>query len=566
VNWKNVLRLISVDVKASRMVRAVRFRRFRENKIVTYALYMGACSLGLLVGWFVGNFFVGITDLTLKQLVLNGATNLFITLPTIVLLYGLVFTQMSQFQRIGVKVSIEPIYWFPITWQEHTLASIIANMLGAPLIITTFVCSSILVASFFLGLVPLAVFTVFMLLASLFLASITTEAFKVLQVRISGAVTKAAGRAAVWVRLIGSILFFVIFYIIYFSLYYSVSPLALIESVAGGQRILWFIPYLWPGMTLSAFATGLWLETALFLSASAVFIFLLFLAAINLNVKFGLYEAPSIKVSRGVYVPRAGLLGRLGFSPPEAAVIRKDLRAFTRRHELMYIFIFPIIFIIIPLLSTMRGGTAIPSTFSSFLFIYLTLLPGTLMAVILGSIIVGSEGESVWCIYSAPISAKSLVKAKYFFIILFSLLVILVCDFSLLVYCQLFNGAPSIRAVVIGFAEAVFLSFSLAMISLACGVKGADFRELPPRPRMIRPVWSLINMTACAIAGLAIIAPLVPYGVQRIFQSFFITSFLPDYYPYVALPVSGVIAAIITYAASKIALNSAEELLRKAEQ
>jgi len=561
VNWKNVLRLISVNVKASRIIRGARFRRFRENKIVTCALYIGAFALGLLVGWLVGSFFAGITDSTFKQLVLDGATNLFVTLPTIALLYGLVFTQMSQFQRIGVKASIEPLYWLPITWKEHTLASIIANMLGAPLIITTFVCSSILTASLFLGLAPLAVFTVPMLSASLFLASITTEAFKVLQVRISGAVTKAAGRAAVWVRLIGSILFFIIFYIIYFSLYYSVSPLALIESVAGGQRILWFIPYLWPGIALSAFAAGLWPETAIFLSASAFFIYLLFLAAVSLNVKFGLYEAPSIKVSRGVYVPRAGLLGRLGFSPLEAAIIRKDLRAFTRRHELMYIFIFPIIFIIMPLLSAMRGGTAAPSTFSSFLFIYLTLLPGTLMAVILGSIIVGSEGGSVRFMYSTPISAKSLVKAKYSFTVLFSLFVIIVCSF---VACIL--TAPSIRAAVIGFAEAVFLLFPLAMVSLACGIKGADFRELPPRPRMIRPVWSLINMIVCAVAGLTIIAPLIPYGVQRVFQLFIATSFLPDYYLYAALPLSGVIATAITYAASKIALNSAEELLRKAEQ
>ncbi|MEM3697718.1 MAG: hypothetical protein QXQ94_09510, partial [Candidatus Bathyarchaeia archaeon] len=314
MNWKNVLRLVSVDVKASRMIRGTRFRRFRENKTVTYALYIGACLLGLLVGWFIGNFFAGITDLAFKQLVLEGATSLFITLPTIALLYGLVFTQMSQFQRIGAKVSIQPLYWFPITWQEHTLASILANIIGAPLIITVFICSSIITLSSFLGLVPLAVFTVLALLASLFLASITTEVFKVLQARISGAVTKVAGRVAVWVRLIGTILFFIVFYVIYFSLYYSVSPLALIESVACGQRILWFIPYLWPGMTLSAFATGLWLETALFLSASVAFIYFLFLAAVNLNVKFGLYEAPSIKISRGIYAPKTGVLGRLGFS------------------------------------------------------------------------------------------------------------------------------------------------------------------------------------------------------------------------------------------------------------
>jgi len=516
----------------------------------------------LLVGWFVGNFFVGITDLTLKQLILEGATNLFITLPTIALLYGLVFTQMSQIQRIGAKVSVQPLYWFPITWQEHTLASILANIIGVPLIITTFICLSILTVSFFLDLVPLGVFAVLALLASLFLASITTEVFKVLQVRIYGAITKAAGRAAVWVRLIGSIIFFIVFYVIYFSLYYNVSPLALIESVAGGQKMLWFIPYLWLGVTLSAFATGLWLETGLFLLASIGFVGFLFWAAVKLNVKFGLYEAPSIRVSRGVYVPKAGLLGRLRFSSLEAAILRKDLRAFTRRRELMYIFIFPIIFIIIPLLSAMRGGTNIPSTFSSFLFIYLTLLPGTLMAIILGGLMMGSEGESVWLIYASPVSAKSLVKAKYSFIILFSLLVTSVCSFA-----AIFLTTPSLKAALIGFVEAVFLAVSLAMVSLTCGIKGADFRELPPRPRMIRPIWSLINMVVCAITGLAILAPLIPYGIQRIFQSWLITIFfLPDYYPYVALLISGVIAVVVTYMARKIALNSAEELLRKAEQ
>ncbi|MDI6847488.1 MAG: hypothetical protein QMD23_05095 [Candidatus Bathyarchaeia archaeon] len=562
MNWKNVFRLISVDVKASRMIRGTRFRRFRENKAVTYALYIGACLLGLLAGWFVGSIFVGITDSAFKQLILDGATSLFITIPTIALLYGLVFTQISQIQRTGAKVSIQPLYWFPITWKEHTLASILANIVGGPFIITIFICSSIITVSLFLGLVPLAVFATFALLLSLFLASTTTEVLKVLQVRISGAVTKAAGRAAVWVRLIGSLLFFLVFYVIYFSLYYNISPLTLIESVAGGQRMLWFIPYVWLGMTLSAFAAGLWLETALFLSASVAFIYFLFLAAVDLNVKFGLYEAPLLKISRGIYAPKTGVLKRLGFSSLEAAILRKDLRAFTRRRELMYIFIFPIIFIIMPLLSAMRGGQALPSAFYSFLFIYLTLLPGSLMAVILGSLMVGSEGESVWLVYSSPVSARSLVKVKYSFIVLFSLFATSVCSIA-----AIFLTYPSLRATAIGFLEAVSLAISLGMVSLTCGIKGADFRELPPRPRMIRPFWSLINMVVCAVIALAIMAPLIPYGIQRIFQStFIIPSILPDYYPYVALSISGIIAAVTTYIAYKIALNSADELLRKAEQ
>jgi TRAP-type mannitol/chloroaromatic compound transport system permease small subunit len=223
VNWRNVLRLISADVKAHRLVRGKRFRRFRKNRLFTYALYIGACIFGVATGWLIGNFHSGVADQQLRELVLQGAVNIFLSLPTLALLYGLVFTQMRQIQRIGVKASIQPIYWFPITWEEHTLASILANLLGAPLIITTFVGSAVAVASGFLGVIPLAVFTILALLASVFLASATTEILKILQVRISGAVTKLAGRAAIWIRLLGSILFFIVFYMIYFSLYYNVT-------------------------------------------------------------------------------------------------------------------------------------------------------------------------------------------------------------------------------------------------------------------------------------------------------------------------------------------------------
>lgn len=572
MNWKTVLLLVSVDIKSYRLIRGSKFRRFRENMLATYALYVGACLIGVLIGWGIGNFYNGVSDSTLKELLFQGATHFFISLPTLALLYGLVFTQMNQIQRIGAKLSIQPLYWFPITWKEHTLASILANILGLPLLITILLSSSISVASIFFGRIPLAVFTILALLASVILATLTTEILKALQVRFSGAVTRVAGRAAIWVRLLGSILFFVVFYVIYFSLYYNVTPIALIESIAGGQRVLWFIPYLWLGIALFTFVSNLWLETVVFSLASLVFIYALFVAAVHINMRFGLYEIPSIRIPRGVYVPRAGLFGRLGFSPLEAAIIRKDFRAFTRRHELMYIFIFPIIFIIMPLLSAMRSGTAtpLPSTFSFFLFVYLTLLPGTLMAVILGSIIVGSEGESISYLYSSPASAKNLVKAKYSFATLFSLAVTLICS--------IIGGlltVPSIQIATIGLIEAVFLIFSLAMVSLTFGIKGADFRELP-RPRMIRAKWSLINMVVCLIIGVAIVSPMIPLGLKLIFEASegwlknliwaMLPVSLPEYYPYIALLISGVIVTLIIYVFHKMAVNSAEQLLAKAEE
>jgi len=565
VNWKNVLLLVTINIKSYRLIRGSQFRRFREHRLMVYALYVGACFIGGLVGWVIGNFYAGVSDLTLRGLLYQGATQLFISLPTLALLYSLIFTQMSQVQRMGAKVTIQPLYWFPITWKEHTLASIIASILGAPLTITIFVGSSIFAASIFIGLVPLAALTILALLASVILASVTTEILKSVQTKLGGVVTKAAGRAAVWVRLFGTLLFFLVFYLIYFSLYYAVTPIGLVQSIADVQLALWFIPYVWLGMILFTFVSSLWLEMLVLSIASLIFIYALFMAAVRVNVRFGLYEIPSIRISSGAYIPKAGLLARLGFSSLEAAIIKKDFRSVTRRRELMYIFIFPIVMIIAPLLSSMRtaGGTQLPAAFSSFMFAYLTLLPGALIAVTLGTLIIGSEGESVWFLYSSPISSKSLVRAKYSFVALFSLVVAFICS----TVSGILTG-PSPRIIIIGLIEALFLVFSLAMVSLTFGIKGADFRELPPRPRMIRPVWGLINMVVCVAIGLAIIAPLIPVGLRLMFPSIDLApslfSGLPEYYVYVSLLASGIIAVVVTWVFYRMAVNSAEGLLLKA--
>jgi len=566
VNWKNVLLLVKVDVKAYRIIRGSQFRRFRENRLAMYGLYVGGVVFGALVGLAIGNFYRGFSDSPLKSLFFQGAISFFVSLPTLALLYGLVIAQMNQIQRMGAKISIQPLYWFPITWKEQTLASILAGIIGMPLVITLFISSAILIASVFFELVPLAVFTSLALTASIVLGSTTAEILKSLQVRMTGAVTKAAGRAAVWVRLIGSLIFFVVFYLVYFSIVYNVSPVALAESIASGQRAVWFIPYVWLGVALFEFAQNQLLLTALFSAASLIFIYVLFVAAARLNARFGMYEVPFIRISYGAYVPKTGFLGRLGFSSFEAALMRKDVKAFTRRRELTYIFIIPVIVIIAPLLTMLRGtttGTQIPPTFQSFLFVYIVLFPGALMAVMMGSFIVGSEGDSVWYLYTWPISAKSLVKAKYFFVALFSLVATLVCSIVGAVL-----ATPSIQMAVIGLTEALLIIFSLSMVSLTFGIKGADFRELPPRPRMIRPVWSFINMIVCLVLGFVIIAPLIPYGFHVTFlpgtSSQTLLS-LPREYLYLGLLVSGVIAFIIAYVFRKMAISSAEELLLKAE-
>jgi len=559
MNRKNVVHLIRVDMKSGRLIRGRRLTRFRESRFLPYLLYGGALALGLAVGAIAGFIYNGVSavaDSQLMALFHQGLLDLFLSLPTLVLIYSIVFTMMQQIQRSGVKFSVQAPYWLPITWEEHTLASTIANLLGFPLASIVFIGSAIIVVSAFMGEVAYAVFTFFALLATAFMASAITEIFRILQVRFIGAVYKSTGRAAVWVRFVGSLLFFLVFYIVYFFITSGPGAITFVQTVASAQSAVWFIPFVWLGMTLYSFINGLYAQALVFMTLSLLLISSLFYAAVMLNRRFGLYEPPAITVSRGVYAPRTGFLGKLGFSTVEAALIRKDLKAFTRRRELMYIFIMPIVFMIVPLMQTLGATGPQPTeAIPPFLFGFFFLLPGAIMATILGSMMIGEEGGAVWRIYSAPISSKSLVKGKYFFIVFFSALVTAVTG---IVWVAVFH--PSLRAILVALATSLLLVFALGAISLANGIRGADFTELP-RPRMMRTAWNFINLIACFLAALAILVPFIPYA----FTIVPFMSLRPVIELYQATVISAAVALTIAFVAYRMALKNGTELLTKAE-
>ena len=558
MNWRNVFRLISVEIKAGRLVRGQRLRRYRERKIFQYLLYGGACLLGLAIGIGAGSFYTGISDPDLRALFDEGVPSLFLSLPTLVLIFSLVFTMMRQIQRMGVRASLQPPYWLPITWEEHTLASTLANLIGTPLAFLILLISAITTVSIYLEQIPLATITILALLASAFLASTTTEIFRILQVRLTGAVYKSTGKAAVWVRFLGSMLFLIVFYVVWFAFTSGTGSIALIEAVAGAQNAVWFLPYVWLGMSVAAFMSGLLAQTVVFSLASLLFVLVLFYVAVKLNARFGLYEPPAITISRGVYAPKVGFLGKLGFSSLEAAVIKKDFKAFTRRRELMYIFITPLVFILMPLMQYLgASGGYFSSGGSRFLFAWILLVPGSIMVFMLGLMIIGEEGESVWLFFSSPITARSLVKCKYAFVTIFSFVVMLFCG-----VVGILLARPSLDIVIALLIESILLIFALGAVSLGAGIKGADFTEVP-RPRMVRPLTVLVYGLLCFVLALAIFSPLLLHAVTMRYIP--ISIYLPKIDLYVAVSISAVVALVVTFVFHKIALRNAEEFLTKAE-
>ncbi|MBN1245799.1 hypothetical protein JXA31_09430 [Candidatus Bathyarchaeota archaeon] len=562
MNWKNVFSLMQVERKSSRLIRGRKLTRYRENRFLAYWPYWVALGIGLASGVLAGVIYNFATTAApdLVNLFQEGALSLFFALPTLVLVYSLVFTMMQQIRLSGIKTSTQVPYWLPVTWQEHTMASILASLMGFPLASVVLITSIITVFSLFIGQFFIAALTSLAVFAAAFMASAATEILRVLQVRFIGAVYKSSGRAAVWVRFIGSLMFFLIFYIIYFYVT-SGGALTIIDTIATAQTAAWFVPFVWLGIALYSFTTsGLLLQGLIFMGLSLLFIFGLFFLATSLNRRFGLYEPPAITISRGTYAPRTGFLGKLGFSTVEAALIRKDLKAFTRRRELMTIFIVPIVVILVPLMQSMPSTQSVPSSASVLMLVTPFLFPAVIMAMSLGSFMIGEEGQVVWRIYASPISAKALVKSKYFFIVFFSSIVLAITGvFGFVVY------NPSLRATIVAYCEAVFLVIAIAAISLSNGIKGADFTEVP-RARMIRLSWSLINLVFCLIAGIAILVPFLPYVLSSV-----MSEFLPSLAgigvldPFLALVVSAVIAVVLTVVFYRIAVKNARELLTKAE-
>ncbi len=568
MNWKNVLFLLRVERKSGRLLRGIKATHYREHGVLAYWPYWVAAVIGIL-GGYLANVIVQSVYLSPEASaplppLSEAANGFFVSVPMLILILAIVFTMLQQIQVAGLKKTSQVMYWLPVTWQEHTLASILANLLGLPIAMVCGFAAGMIVFSVFNGLIISALVTIIAMLAAAFMGSATTEILRIIQTRFTGAVYKSSGRAAIYIRLIGSLLVFLVFYIIYFSIFTGSGSIMLIQTIATFQTQLWFVPFVWPGiMMYHLLISGNLLFSTIFAAGNILFIAALYYIAIQLNMRFGLYEPPAIRVqTSGVYTPKTGFLGKLGFSSNEAALIQKDARSFTRRRELLGVFIVPIVFIIVPIFNTINtSNSGSPPELNLIFAAMLFILPSAFLAMLLGNMLIGEEGQAVWRIYASPISPKNLVKAKYAFLLMFATIVQIVAAIIGIVYFQ-----PSLDVAIIAVAEGFFLMFALGSMGLTFGFKGADFTATR-RARMIRQEWSLISLLACGFAGLAIIAPLVPYVISKFAASFLPFSFAPmdATMLVVLLVISGVIATAFAVVFYRINLKSADELIRKAE-
>jgi hypothetical protein len=563
MNWKNVLYLLRVERKSGRLIRGIRATKYRENPFLAYWPYWTAIIIGVAAGLIanavVSSVYSNPGTISNLPPLTSGSVSVFVTLPTIVLVFSFVFTLLQQIQVAGIKAAGQVMYWLPITWQEQTMASILSNLLGLPIALVFGIGAGIIIFGAFTGLILQAIVTSLALFATAFMASAITEILRLVQMRFIGAVYKSSGRAAIWVRLIGTLIFFIVFYTAYSYIVYGTGALTFFTTLQQIQSVAWFVPFIWLALTIGNIFNGFYLQGLLFATSAALFIAALYYLAVVLNQRFGLYEPPAITLQKSgaIYAPKTGFLGKLGFSTSEAAMIRKDFRAFTRRREMVSVFIVPIVMIVIPLTQSLGTSSNFagsnPSTliFSGIIF----LLPATFMAMLLGEIMIGEEGQSVWRIYASPITPKNLVKSKTFFLTLLSTMVLFISGTVGVVFYH-----PNLQETIAVILEGFFVLLAVGSVALTVGFKGPDFSQTR-RARMVRQEWALIGVVVCGITGAAILAPLIVSVGIALFTGGVIT--LSNIA--IGLVISAVISLGITIVFYKVNIGLATSFLKKAE-
>jgi len=561
MNWKNVLFLLRVERKSGRLIRGIKVTKYRENGFLAYWPYWVSLIIGVL-GGLTAKFIVSsayssdiITNLPSLK---TGTLSIFVILPTVILIFSFVFTLLQQIQLSGIKSAGQIMYWLPITWQEQTLASILSNLLGLPIAFVIGIGSGAIVFAAFYGLILQGLLAFGAMVAAAFLASVTTEILRLLQMRFIGAVYKSSGRAAIWVRLAGTLFFFIIFYVLYFYVIYGSGSITFFTSLSNFQSTVWYVPFIWVALTVSYVFTGQFFQAGLCVVFSALFIAALYYLAVFLNIRFGLYEPPAITLQKGgVYTPKTGFLGKLGFSSGEAAIIRKDFRAFTRRREMVSIFIVPIIMIILPLMQSL-GVTGSDQSVGVGALVFkgiIFLLPAGFSAMLLGQVMIGEEGQSVWRIYASPISPKSLVKSKTFFLTLFSTIILSISGIVGVIFYQ-----PTLPGAITALLEGFFVLLAVGIVELAIGFKGPDFSQTR-RARMVRQEWSLIGLVVGAVVAAAVLAPLIlSVGLSLLTGGTINTSNLA-----ISVAVSGTISLVISTIVYRVNLGIAADFLKKAQ-
>ena len=524
MNFRFVLRLVGILSLAEVRVKRVRgsIPKGRSKAPLTY---LSISPLLLVISAVIVYF-----------LIKRGGDNPIVTLlytqlmvffPSLTAFMSMVYSIQFEFSQSIEAASTDMINWLPITPTDYVLGSTLTTMYSISQLLAVIFGGS-LGAAIFVGRLDLwAVSSLMGILGSL-IGAFTLEIIRSLMNRVSHAFFKGRGQFAMITRTVLTLMLLVLVQLVF-------NPTILMKIASWfSVSILdaWFIPLLWPSLTMLRYIFSDVMGTLIYAGLSSVLLLIVFLGGVKARAMNWVPTPVSYRLKPVEFKSsKRGILGSLGFSVFESALIRKDFKSLIRRRETLTQLAIPVMITITFLIaqSGMIGGSAPPEEVKYF-FIVNMLLVSVILGMSLSIISLGQEGGAFQVLQITPLEPRSITRAKILHAFIPSFLLMSLIFFSIFSLI----GDPVITAGA--FLLGITGVFDVVLVSMIIGAHYVDFTEVP-RHRFVRWEGTLIAFLAL-FALLGVI--LSPFIVGLLKPEFALN-------PQVAFVISEVIATAVAY-------------------
>jgi len=391
--------------------------------------------------------------------------------------------------------SSDIVNWLPVTASDFVLGCALSTVYTYSFILAA-VAGISLGTAIWVGQIWGAIAFTLINAIAMFLGAFAVEIVRAVMNRASSTFYRRGGRSSIVVRLVVIILFVAVFQLMFQpQLYFS-----FFQTQAEGIKSLWFLPIVWPSLAVTSS-----LEAQLTLSLTygvltAAFTGALLYVAVLLRGKYWVPTQVSIKLASGPYAPRIGLLGKIGLTSAESAIVRKDLRAMTRRTEMIRMLALPVA-MIIPMILSIRD----PSAVQRGTLLFTVSIGFAFLALFVSMISVGQEGRAVWHIHASTLDPGHLIRAKATVTLLISLIPAIALSSAVAWFMNM-----SLQSALQLCAASALLVLTETFIGLAVGARHPDFQEIP-RSRFLTPSGYMIG-TLVGLATMGVVLAPVLYA------------------------------------------------------
>ena len=518
-------------------------RRLFSNPVAVFLVdvlaFVAAAGLVYLILQALGTLPPDMANL-LSVLTTQAVTSL----PALIAPFILIAAVLFEVSVSSKFASSDVVNWLPVTQTDYVTGSVLSVSYMYSFL-PAMTLGALLPLAAVEGLLGAWTMAAVLSLVTLFAMGSLVEIIRAALNRVSSLVYGKAGRGTIVIRL-------VVMVVIILAMELGFNPTILsgmIGSFTGVVNTAFVVPFFWPSVAISYFIQGAAAYFAVFFGLSVLFALLVLLAAVNVRARYWSPVPVTIEVTAKEYLPRVGLLQSLGLSAPVAALVRKDLKGYTRRRELIPYLALPIVFVallIVQQFSVPMSGTG---TNGGFAGVYPFWLVGGILAVIVAATSIGQEGKAILNIYAAPVSPRTLFRAKILIASMFGWATV----FGLLIASSVLSAA-SLGTFLSALAISLAVAVECTLFGFAVGTRFPDLQERP-RPRFVRPLGMLLGMIVGIITSFITALPLVVWP----FAGSYFEGLGISYWVAVAGCLAfGVAASFVAY---RFSLSGASELM-----